>query len=263
MAGQLHLLSRKLFQLKQELTHCLHRKSVTKRKVESLAGLLQFTAKVIRPGRSFLCQLYALQSIGSHPHHHHIRLNTTLRADISWWFLFAEHWNGISMLWDSHLLSPQFIMFSDASGYWGCGAVWMTQWFHLKWPAQFQALSIVVKEFIPVVLAAAIFGRQWQGHLIQFSVDNMLVVHILNSTYSKDPHLMHMIQVLVFLAAHTFGSEQNTLRENLTLLQMLCLATNRNTSYLIWNSPVRYPSLPHGSIGIGCLLGGFPHSELY
>ena len=51
-------------------------------------------------------------------------------------------------------------------------------------------------------MAAAIFGRQWQGHLIQFSVDNMSVVHILNSTYSKDPHLMHMVRVFVFLAAH-------------------------------------------------------------
>ena len=52
------------------------------------------------------------------------------------------------------------------------------------------------------MLAAAIFGLQWQGHLIPFSVDKMSVVHVVNSTYSKDPHLMHMIRVLVFLAAY-------------------------------------------------------------
>ena len=52
------------------------------------------------------------------------------------------------------------------------------------------------------MVAAAIFAHQWKGHLIQFSVDNLAEVHILNSTYSKDSHLMHLVQILVFLAAH-------------------------------------------------------------
>jgi len=59
-----------------------------------------------------------------------------------------------------------------------------------------------VKELIPVVIAAALFGHQWQGHLVQMVVDNMSVVQVLNSTYSKDPHLMQLIRILVFLAAH-------------------------------------------------------------
>lgn len=142
-----------------------------------------------------------MQFIGSHPGHH-IRLNSAARADIVWWHLFATNWNGISMLWDSSIWSPEFNIFSDASGSWGCGAYWGFQWFHLKWPDHLQPLPITIKELTPVVIAAAIFGRQWSGHLIQFSVDNMAVVHILNSTYSKDSHIMHLIQILVFLAAH-------------------------------------------------------------
>jgi len=74
VASQLRLPLRKLFKLKQELTHCLHRKCISKRELESLAGLLQFASKVIRPGRSFLRQIYAMQSIGAHPGHH-VRLN--------------------------------------------------------------------------------------------------------------------------------------------------------------------------------------------
>jgi len=108
----------------------------------------------------------------------------------------------LSMLWDSHLLSPHFIIFSDASVSWGYGAVWLSQWFLLQWPACFKPLSIAVKEFVPVVLAATNFGHQWNSHMIQFSVDNMSVVHVLNSNYSRDHHLMHMIRVLVFLAAY-------------------------------------------------------------
>ena len=142
-----------------------------------------------------------MQSIGSHPEHH-VQLNAAARADIVWWHLFAEEWNGISILWDSSTLLPEFKVFSDASGSWGCGALWGFQWFHFKWPDQFRPFSIAIKELIPVVVAAAVFGFKWKGHLIQFSVDNIAVVHILNTTYSKDAHLMHLIRILVFLAAH-------------------------------------------------------------
>ena len=77
----LRLPSEKLLRVKQELSHCLLRKSITKRELQSLTALLQFATKVIRPGRPFLRQLYALQAIGSHLGHH-IRLNSAARADI-------------------------------------------------------------------------------------------------------------------------------------------------------------------------------------
>ena len=70
VACQLCLSVKKLLQLKHTLTHCLLRKSVAKWELESLSGLFQFATKVIRPGHSFLRQLYALQSVGSHPNHH-------------------------------------------------------------------------------------------------------------------------------------------------------------------------------------------------
>ena len=60
---------------------------------------------------------------------------------------------------------------------------------------------ITTKEFIPVMVVAAIFARQWKGHLVQFSVDNMVVVQVLNLAYSKDSHLMHLVRIIVFLAA--------------------------------------------------------------
>jgi len=59
----------------------------------------------------------------------------------------------------SHIINPDFIMFSDASVSWGCGAFWDGQWFHLEWLVNFKLLSITVKEFVPIFLAAAIFGH--------------------------------------------------------------------------------------------------------
>ena len=196
----LRLPSDKLNKLRSELSHCILHCSITKRELQSLVGLLQFATKVIHPGRPFLRCLYAMQDIGSHPDHH-IRLNTAARADILWWHMFASEWNSVSMLWDLHRLTPNVHLFSDASGSWGCGAFWGSQWFHLQWPTSLQLLPIAIKELVPVVIAAAIFGQQWHGKLVQFTVDNMAVVHVLKATYCKDLHLMHLVHILVFLAA--------------------------------------------------------------
>ena len=100
------------------------------------------------------------------------------------------------MLWDVGKLLPDFNIVSDASGTWGCGAYWDGKWFHFQWPTVLQSLNITIKELIPVVVTAVLFGQ-----LIQFAVVNMAVVHVLNSTYSKDPYLMHLIRILAFIAA--------------------------------------------------------------
>ena len=69
----------------------------------------------------------------------------------------------------------------------------------------FRYLSIAVKELIPVVLAAALFGPCWAGKVVQFAVDNKAVVEVINATFCSDSHMMHLIRLLVFFAAkHNF-----------------------------------------------------------
>ena len=45
-------------------------------------------------------------------------------------------------------------------------------------------VSIAVKELISVVLAAALFGHQWMGKVVQFVVDNKAVVDFLMSHFA-------------------------------------------------------------------------------
>ena len=124
---------------------------------------------------------------------HFIRLNKPARADILWWKLFVEEWNGISLAWISSLPDPDVCVVSDASGNWGCGAHWLPHWFFLEWTPRLQDKSIQVKELFPVVVAAAVFGKEWKGKVIKFVVDNKAVVEVLKSGYSKEAHLMHMV----------------------------------------------------------------------
>ena len=198
---QLRLPNDKLQRLKEALATAQSKKCMSKQNLQSLTGLLQHAVKVVRPGRPFLHRLYALQQVGARPSHH-IRLNTATRGDIMWWHVFVDKWNGISLAWDLGYHSPEIIVYSDASGSWGCGGYAEKDWFQYRWLVRHQGLSIASKELIPVVISAAIFGRHWSGKLVNFMVDNLAVVQVLQATYCRDTHLMHLIRLLVLLAAH-------------------------------------------------------------
>ena len=128
-----------------------------------------------------------------------------------------ESWNGISLLWDLGLVKNDLQVYSDASG---CAAVVTPHWLQLCWTPR---LSIAIKELIPVVLAAASFGNQWAGKVVQFVVDNKAVVDVLNSTFCSDTHLMHLIRLLVFFAGkYNFGSQLFTFQGKGMYIQMPC-----------------------------------------
>ena len=48
--------------------------------------------------------------------HHPIRLSKSFRADLSWWSVFLESWNGVSVLKCVVRGPPAFTLTSDASG---------------------------------------------------------------------------------------------------------------------------------------------------
>ena len=220
IALQICLPEDKLINLRREFLQVVSKRVISKKALQSITGLLQFATRVVRPGRPFLRRLYALQEVGSHPMHH-IRLNNAARADILWWHLFMKKWNGISMLWDTQRYSSDITVYSDASGSWGCGALWQQKCFNLPWSVQLQTCSTAVKELVPVVVAAALYGSQWRGKIVTFRVYNIAVVEVLNSTSCRDSHLMHLVHLLVFLASyHNFWftashiqGKQNTLAD--------------------------------------------------
>ena len=177
---------------------------MTRRELQSLTGLLQHATKVVVPGRAFMRSLHALQSVGRSPAHK-VRLNLAARADIIWWYCFVHKWNGASMLWDLGRLVPEITVHSDASGGWGCGAYCLPHWFSLQWPPELESASIQVKELVPVVIAAALYGKEWSGKVVLFKVDNMAVVNIIADIYSREPHLIHLVRLLIFFASlHSF-----------------------------------------------------------
>ncbi len=199
----LRLPAKKLDELQQLVKSWQERRSCHKRELQALVGKLQHACKVVRPGRTFLRRMFEALSL-TNKRHHHIRLNKAFRSDLLWWDTFLTSWNGVAMIEGGRLCGPTVHIYTDASGEIGCGAWWSPQWWQLKWTPgmAFGKLPITQKEVLPIVLSCAQWGRQWRRCQVVVHCDNTAAVSVVNSGYSRDPQIMHLLRSLFFIKAH-------------------------------------------------------------
>ena len=146
---EISLPKEKLERLKRIFGYWRTKKTCTRRELESLIGHLRHAAKVVRPGRRFIRGMLSLLQIAAKPHHY-VRLNASFRVDLQWWHTFVTSWNGVSILCQLNQQAPNTEFFTDASGSWGCVALWEGHWFQLQWASipSFASASIAPKEVI-------------------------------------------------------------------------------------------------------------------
>ena len=94
--------------------------------------------------------------------------------------------------------APEAEVASDASGSWGCGAHWGSQWLQVPWHDQSKQMSIAAKEVVVIIIAVAVWGHQWQGKCVLCRSDNMAAVSVINARTAKEHSLMHAT-VFMFL----------------------------------------------------------------
>jgi len=112
-----------------------------------------------------------------------------------------ERWNGIGLLPQRESRTAK--VYSDASGNWGCAAVFKNQWFQWQWSHQSCNWHIAPKELLPIVLAMLIGGEEMGGAKVVCYCDNSSVVEVhFNRGYSKNPIMMHMVRCLFFITEH-------------------------------------------------------------
>ena len=107
---------------------------------------------------------------------------------------------------DAHL---NYEIHSDASGSWGCGAVFGTQWMQLAWSSRWSRIDIMAKELLPIVLSCAVWGPVLSGYGVGSKCDNQGVVDSINKGSSKEPVTMHLLRCLLFFSAY-FGIRVST-----------------------------------------------------
>ena len=201
VAQQLRLPQEKLRRLKRVLLRWTTTSNPTKRQLQSLIGLLNHAASVIPPGRSFLRGLIEDMKRPARLDQP-TRLTAEAKADIAWWLLFVESWNGVG-LFPTPPKPASVTTTSDASGSWGCGAFKSEpiQFFQLQWPESYSHIGIAAKELLPMVASAAIWGKEWSGKTVLFRCDNMAAVIAVNSRSSRDRMMTHLLRCLFFFQA--------------------------------------------------------------
>ena len=191
----------KLVCLRSMIRQWSEKHSCTKREQLSLIGCLQHAYCVVRPGRS--SSAYDRPVDGVRALHHRMRLNAEFHSDLKWWGCFLPMRNGSGLLCSVIKREPQVVLTSDASGLWGCGAFTSTgQWFQLAIPDSWQEVHITVKELLPFVLVAAIWGPLWRGFTVSCRCDTAAIVAIINSGRSRMDRAMHLMRCLSFFLAH-------------------------------------------------------------
>ena len=101
--------------------------------------------------------------------------------------------------------AAEFTFCSDASGSWGCGAWSGQQWFQIPWDDVLAGWHIAAKELLPIVIAAALWGKEWRGKQVHGGCDNQAVVEALEARACRDRVLMDLLRCLFFFeATHDF-----------------------------------------------------------
>ena len=100
-------------------------------------------------------------------------------------------------------------MWTDASGSYGCGVIstHLCLWIQLQWPSRSHSgfnstdQSILWKELVPIVIACAVWARYCRGCAVTVHCDNTGAVAVVNSGYSHESPIMHLLRCLFFIRA--------------------------------------------------------------
>ena len=202
----------KIQELQSEIMVWKRKDSCLKKEMDSLVGKLSHAAKVVRPGKTFLRNLYQKLAETEQPYHH-IRFNIPVKSDLMWWAMFIQSWNGVSMLREYSSQQSDFEAWTDASGSFGCGAIWGKRWLQASWSDVYKGDlkveeedGITLKELLPIILACAIWGPHWRQSSALIHCDNEGTVAVVNSGYSRVEKIMHLLRCLFFIRAR-FGIE--------------------------------------------------------
>ena len=151
----------KLQRIRDQVATWLVRKKATKRQILSLAGLLQHDTKVVKLGRTFVARMYTAAA-RLKQFHHVTRLTKDFKSDLHWWHLFITNWNGINFINNTRRMRDTAFcnchIQTDASGHWGCGALFRHQWLQHAWSDEWEGVSIMAKELVPIVFSCAIWA---------------------------------------------------------------------------------------------------------
>ena len=219
VAMQLALPETKLCELRELLSDTMSKRSITKRDLHSLVGKLNFAARVVFDGRTFLQRMIDTVNNLRRPHHH-TRPTAEIKADMSWWAEFLS--NGTRFFVDSEPLDVA--EFSKDACPLSAGGYVRGDWFYLHWTVHCPTLAkahINLQETYTVLAALERWKQELSGKWLTMRTDKVNTVSVINKGTSRNPQVMQWLRTIFWLSAtHNFrltaryiSSRENTIAD--------------------------------------------------
>ena len=201
MKRQLSLPDSKLCELRELLSVSMAKQSITKRELQTLVGKLNFAARVVFGGRTFLRRMIDTVNSLRRPHHH-IRPTAALKADLAWWAEFLSVFNGTCFFVESEPIDSD--EFSTDACPLGAGGFLHGDWFYLNWAADCPVLAgahINLQETYTVLVALRRWKQELSGKWLTVRTDNTTTVSVINKGTSRNTQTMCWLREIFWLSA--------------------------------------------------------------
>ena len=172
----------------------------SKKEIQKFLGKMNWAARVVRGGRTFMRRLIDLTCKLRAPHHR-IWLGKEARADILWWKDGLSVFHG-STKFVADMPPPSTHFWSDSCRS-GGGAICGNDWFYVNYSVDHPKLvdnHINCLELATVLFSARRWGHLWSGKHIIVKCDNSASVYAINKGTSRAPVFMELLRELFWLS---------------------------------------------------------------
>lgn len=184
----------KLQDIKHVIASFRQKRRASKRQLQSLAGKLNFAAKVVRGGRTFLRRILNCIARLRRPHHK-AKIAVEVQKDIHWWSSFMDQYNGVAAFIDTINIAP---ILTDACSFAG-GGFCNGDFMYTVWETDMSTVSslpINYKETISAALAVIRWAPHLQNRPIMVYTDNQCAAAILNKCASRNNVVMSLLRTM-------------------------------------------------------------------
>jgi hypothetical protein len=147
----------KLSEIKQTALEWTHKQKATKRELQSLIGIINWTAKSVRAVRPIM-RIFIEATKKLKRASHHLRLSLRMRNELKYFQTWCDRFNG-TVYFPFREPLPDTTLVTDACTI-GGAAYMCNDWFYINWSTDFPSLAnehINNKELAVVLIAA----RRW------------------------------------------------------------------------------------------------------
>ena len=175
----------------------------TLKELQQLLGKLNFVCNTVRAGRIFVSRIINLLKetpvTGSWP------LTADLKADLRWWDIFMEDFDGITLFPDFNWKAPDIIFSSDACLTGGGG--WcesLKEFWHAPFPEQIiKSEGVHINELEALALTISI--KIWRKQIVNLNVlifcDNQTTVDVVNTGHAKNLFAQKCLREICYITA--------------------------------------------------------------